>query len=103
MIKGTKAEVTDLQRIDDVEAGLPRNGVRVGGGKRRAHPLGYGDTKHLRGLRKHPDRDEWAYELGPEPDPKHVSQADKQKYKEAKAKDAPLDATWEPKPIGAKP
>jgi len=73
--------------------------VRVGGGKHREHPPGYGDTLHMRGIRKHPDRDEYAYELGPDPKKAEIGKADKDKHKAAKAKDAPLDASWTPKAL----
>ena len=65
-ITGTRAQAERIQALDAKAAGLPRKGRHVGGGIHASmtdDPTSPGWTRHVHSVRKHPDRDEWAYPM----------------------------------------
>jgi hypothetical protein len=89
----TMAACEAVQSIDDKAASLPRRGTHVGGGRHvdldKSDPAKGGDgagwTLHERDVRKHPKKDQHAYELADKV-PASATVAEKAAYDAAKAK-----------------
>jgi hypothetical protein len=99
-VVGTRSSCEAYEALCRKALELPSRGVHVGGGRHVTIPLappGPGWTTAWADVRKHPDRDEYAVLVLPNPSTDKLSAGEVQSLADAEAVAVELDASWKPK------